>query len=145
VETVDSCRPRLPTLAGPATPYRHEKTLALRAIASRWGPAAAWALLLLLLGSRPPDALPHPPWLFEGADKLAHFGFYGVLGFLWARGRTGKGRAFIEGALVGALWGVLDEWIQSFVGRDADRLDLLADVLGASVGAWIGHRTFRAA
>ena len=115
----------------------------MRRIAIRWAPAALWAFFLLFLGSRSPDALPEAPWMFEGVDKVMHFAMYGALGFLWARGRAGVGpaRALVEGAIVGALWGGLDEWIQSFVGRDPDRFDVLADVLGAAVGGWLGGRT----
>jgi len=70
--------------------------------------------------------LPHP-W-----DKGAHFLAYGLLGFL-------LGVAFGDfrpALLLAALYGVVDEWHQSFVpGREAFGLDLLADFLGAYFGA----------
>ncbi len=67
-----------------------------------WGPVVAWGALLIFLGSRPGDGLPSPP---EGFDKLAHLGFYGVLGLLVARA-TGR---WLPASLAGLLLGGLDE------------------------------------
>lgn len=70
--------------------------------------------------------LPHP-W-----DKGAHLLAYALLGFLLGRG---LGR-FRPAFLLAALYGVVDEGHQSFVpGREAFGLDLLADFLGAYLGA----------
>ena len=108
--------------------------MSLRNDAFRWLPAVAWAALLLWLGTRPPGGLPETgPRL----DKLAHACFYGVLGLLAARA---SGRVTVA-ALAGLVIGGLDEWLQSGVGRDADALDLAADLLGAALGGWIYMRT----
>ena len=57
---------------------------------------------------------------------------YALLGALW---RRGLGR-FLPAFLLAALYGVVDEWHQSLVpGREAFGLDLVADFLGAYVGA----------
>ena len=95
-----------------------------------WGPAVAWATVLFLL-----SATPDPPGsgLFAripGGDKLVHLGLYAVLGGLlaWGRRRHLRGASagpWLHAALIlaGALYGVSDEWHQSFVpGRDASAL-----------------------
>ncbi|MGC8876262.1 VanZ family protein [Thermus sp.] len=90
--------------------------------------ALLWMGALWWLSDRPaPGAgLPHP-W-----DKLAHFLAYALLGALWRRGLSRFALAF----LLSALYGVVDEWHQSFVpGREAFGLDLVADFLGAYLGA----------
>lgn len=75
--------------------------------------------------------LPHP-W-----DKGAHFLAYGLLGFLLGVGL----RDFRPAFFLAAMYGVVDEGHQSFVpGREAFGLDLLADFLGAYLGARRGGR-----
>lgn len=89
--------------------------------------------LLFWLSSQPATGagLPHP-W-----DKVAHFLAYLLLGLLL---RLGLG-PFLPAFFLAALYGVVDEWHQSFVpGREAFGLDLLADALGAWVGARLGGR-----
>ena len=105
----------------------------------RWAAAAAWAALLLYLGSRPGDDLPSGP---PGFDKFAHLAFYGVLGVLVAHASRRWPPALLAGLLIGAA----DEWIQSsLASRTADALDLVADVAGAAIGGLICVRTRRAA
>ncbi|WP_114313987.1 VanZ family protein [Thermus caldifontis] len=89
--------------------------------------------LLWWLSSQPATGvgLPHP-W-----DKGAHFLAYGLLGFLLGVAL----RDFRPAFFLAALYGVVDEWHQSFVpGREAFGLDLLADFLGAYLGARWGGR-----
>jgi len=112
-----------------------------RRSAARWVPVAAWAALLRWLSSRPPDELPAGDLLnlFPDADKVVHFGFYGVLGLLvvWATAPRRERGALALGALAGLLWGCLDEWLQAYApGRSPDFLDILADTLGAGLGGW---------
>jgi VanZ family protein len=93
------------------------------------------AQLWLSSRSRLPDALSPFSW----SDKLAHGGWFFLLALLaWRAARDGEGwprRRRIVGLLVGAvLWGVSDEWHQSFVpGRAVEAADLLADVAGAAL------------
>jgi len=68
-------------------------------------------------------------------DKWAHFIAYGLLGTLilrtkWVLGRGTRGM-FIA-VSVASLYGISDEWHQSFVpGRYPDVVDWIADTLGA--------------
>jgi VanZ family protein len=75
-------------------------------------------------------------------DKGVHFIEYGILAALLAhamRGTWPEWRmryVFVVAWAVAVLWGLLDEIHQAFVpGRVADARDLLADAIGALVGA----------
>lgn len=91
--------------------------------------AVLYMALIWFLSSRSGDAM-HIPGDF---DKLAHLAEYAVLAFLLARG---FGRPFWWAAfLTATIWGVIDEWHQSWVPlRDASAWDIVADALGALVG-----------
>jgi VanZ family protein len=103
-----------------------------------FAPAAAWALVILGLGSLPalrvPTTLP--------LDKVAHFGMFAVLGTLIA---FGLHRAHIAASLAwpllaGTLVGALDELHQRTVpGRSAEWADLVADVAGCAVALFLAH------
>lgn len=68
----------------------------------------------------------------DGADKLGHAGAYAVLGGLLT---LATGRVWLA-VLLATLFGVSDEIHQYFVpGRQADVLDVVADLVGALVGA----------
>jgi VanZ family protein len=98
---------------------------------------AGWVLLTFVLTSIPnprfgPD-IPH-------VDKVAHFGFYGVAGFLCALWRRESGRApwaavAFAVAFV-ALLGAVDEIHQYWIpGRSMDLYDWVADLAGGGSGA----------
>ena len=80
-----------------------------------------------------------PEWL--DFDWLHHGLAYALLAVLTVRAlargrRAGVGAATLVGAwLVATIYGVTDEWHQSFVpGRMSDVRDLLADGVGAALG-----------
>jgi VanZ family protein len=107
---------------------------------------AAWAAAILVGTSIPGRALPPA---FPHADKLVHLVLYGGLGFLAARAqllgavgrRAGRLLAVIAGV---ALFGAFDEWHQDFIpGRSSDRIDWLADVVGATAGLLVATTTLR--
>ncbi|MEO5376762.1 MAG: VanZ family protein [Magnetococcus sp. DMHC-6] len=85
------------------------------------------------------SSVPHItlPELFENQDKVIHAGVFGLLSLvawrvfsLWSRLTYVKLLALI----FTSLYGVLDEWHQSFViGRNSDTMDWLADTLGALI------------
>ena len=103
-----------------------------------WGPVLAYALLIFALSSA--SDLPDLPERLS--DKLAHVLLYSGLGFLLARALAGgRGRPVPGWApplvvLLAMLYGLSDEVHQLFVPRRRfDLLDLLADAVGAGLGA----------
>ncbi len=97
-----------------------------------WGPAAFWAAVLFLLSE-----LQGGGGVPAGADKLVHGGLYLILGLFlaWGKARTGfAGPAFLLW-IMGAGYGALDEWHQSFVpGRDVSVGDWMANSVGVMLG-----------
>ncbi len=99
---------------------------------------AGWVALTLTLTS-----IPNPEFgpSFPGADKIAHFGFYGVAGFLFAlwRRETGKGAAgtVVWAAIFAALLGAADEFHQQWIpGRSMEFFDWVADFAGGTAGGF---------
>jgi VanZ family protein len=99
---------------------------------------AAWVGLTLLLTS-----IPNPEFgpSFPGVDKVAHFGFYGVAGFLFVlwRREMGKGpvAAVVFAVIFAALLGAADEFHQRWIpGRSMDLLDWMADFAGGTAGGF---------
>ncbi len=105
------------------------------------GVGVIWATLIWLLSSLPASGLSRPP--FVGADKIVHFLLFAVLGFTWIRGlRPGLGLLCIV-AVLGAVFGMIDEWHQSWVpGRHSTIADALADALGSVAGCITAYRRF---
>jgi VanZ family protein len=74
---------------------------------------------------------------FPGADKLAHMTAYAVLALtvLWGFGKKGmerQGRTLFITVLFCLLYGVTDEYHQSFIPhRSVSVFDILADTAGA--------------
>ncbi len=99
---------------------------------------AVWVLLTLTLTSIPnPEFGPLFPW----ADTAAHFGFYGVGGFLFVlwRRESGKGTvpALLSAAIFAALLGAVDEFHQQWIpGRSMELLDWVADFAGGTAGGF---------
>jgi VanZ family protein len=99
---------------------------------------AVWVAFTLTLTSIPnPQLTP----TFLGADKVAHFGFYGVGGFLFVLWRMESGKAAVVAvlcaALFAALLGAVDEFHQQWIpGRSMEFFDWVADFAGGSTGAF---------
>jgi len=77
------------------------------------------------------------PGRIPQSDKLAHCVAYALLAWLLWRfvatfRRAMDARTALVLWLIVALYGALDEWLQSFVGRDMDLRDWLADMAGAT-------------
>jgi len=105
-----------------------------------FAPAAAWALLILWLGSQPSLSSPVD---FPLSDKVGHLGMFSVLGALLALGlhRAGARASFAWPLVFGLAVGALDELHQRSVpGRSSDWRDLVADVAGCVIGLWLTHR-----
>jgi VanZ family protein len=124
----------------------------------RWGPVAAWLLVISALSSGWFSGvqtgyflIPVIRWLFPSATwadllaahrlvrKLAHFAEFLVLGVLLYRALDGAGgfrpRIALQALALAALCAVADELHQWFVtGRTASAWDSLIDTSGAAAG-----------
>ncbi len=99
---------------------------------------AAWMAFTFTLTS-----IPNPEFglSFPGADKVAHFGFYGIMGFLFVLWRreigTGAVAAVVWAAIFVAVLGAVDEVHQQWIpGRSMDILDWAADFAGGTAGGF---------
>ena len=114
-----------------------------------WGPVLL-VMATIFVASSIPDAGPLPGGM---SDKSAHSIAYALLAGLLlralARGRLSgvTWRAACAAVLLTTLYGVSDEWHQSFVpGRSPDRYDILADAIGAIAGVaggWLAGAALR--
>jgi len=103
-------------------------------------PVLAYAGLIFVLSSS--TALTHVIPSVFGFDKLAHFCEYYIFGFLIHRWLRAKRSGFADRyaahltVVIGTLYGLSDEWHQSFVpGRHATLWDVLFDGLGVVTAA----------
>ncbi len=97
----------------------------------RWAAVAGWMGLIFLLSgqSKLPSLLERP----DLQDIAGHFLVYAVLALLlrWALAGAGVARASIWAFGAVLLYGISDEFHQSFVpGRHPDPYDVLTDVCG---------------
>jgi len=106
-----------------------------------WVPAGTWAVTLFVLSSRP--WLTGPPGGLS--DKHIHALAFGLLalaclfGLVHGQWRRVDLRWAVVAAVMASLYGVSDEWHQSFVpGRTADWADVRADAIGAVIAAGAG-------
>ncbi|MEE2902701.1 MAG: VanZ family protein [Myxococcota bacterium] len=99
------------------------------------GPWIVYCGLIFWLSHQP--SLPGTP----GGDKIAHFIAYFIMGGLFLRALAlsfrWKRRALVlMAAVIGSLYGVSDEFHQSFIpGRFAALDDVVADMMGSIFGA----------
>lgn len=113
-----------------------------------WLPVLAYMGLLFVLSAQPgkDGPSPFPAWIAEAPDWLQHGVAYAGLALITLRA-TASGRwshvawpTLVAAWVVATLYGVFDEWHQSFVpGREQDIRDVLADAAGAAVAlgaAW---------
>jgi len=122
-------------------PQNDKAPLSLRHPAIAWLVLAGYCLVIFIQSALPtPDMGPDFPF----QDKMTHLAAYAVMGFLacraWASLPWPRGTLAIclAGFLFAVLFGLSDEWHQSFVpGRTADRWDVVADGLGALLGTGI--------
>lgn len=105
----------------------------------QWLPLIAYCGLIFLQSHHPaPEGLPSIP----GLDKVLHLVGYGLLGALFCRAYRAQWpqapvrMLFWASALSAALYGISDEFHQSFVAfRNADPMDCAADAIGGFIGA----------
>lgn len=99
-----------------------------------WGPAAIWVAVLFFLSEIEDTSA--MSWSFVN-DKILHFLLYSVLGATLAWGWARMRRRVPHWAVVsvGVVYGLVDEWHQSFVpGRSPSLGDALADLAGTVAG-----------
>ena len=101
-----------------------------------WGPVALWAGLLFFLSSRS-DLGPAgriPDWITHGTAYLM-FALLVARAIAGGFGHPLAGRTALAVVLAVTLYGVSDEWHQSFVpGRDSSAGDVAKDAGGALLG-----------
>ena len=92
------------------------------------------ALTIIWASNHGRVATPHFTTYISDFDKVAHFSIYALLATLLVRLGPGRAAPWIAIAVV-SLFGVTDEWHQSYVpGRSCDVMDWTADTLGAVCG-----------
>jgi VanZ family protein len=96
-------------------------------------------MALIFAASSRPDTSAVPSANF---DKVVHLAVYALLGALILRALAGGRRsgvtwsAVLLSVIIATLYGITDEWHQSFVpSRTPDAMDVVADLIGAAVGA----------
>ena len=104
-----------------------------------WAPAIGWAMVLFLLSSLSDSDLSSFAFSFSFPfdDKVMHLALYSVLGGTLQFGRlsSSSGLGHWTVIAIGIIYGVSDEWHQSFVpGRNPSAADLLADTMGVLMG-----------
>lgn len=105
--------------------------------------------IIFLFSHQTGDSLHLPT--FPGADKLAHILAYATLALtvLWYHGPKGvqnPRRAAIQTVLFCLLYGLSDEYHQSFIAlRSVSALDILADTTGAGAVSlvWLNSSVLR--
>lgn len=105
-----------------------------RSFLTLWGPFLAALAIIFWLSSL--SSAPGADYVW---DKLLHTVGYAGLGFLAMRAFHGgftrpRPAPTLYAALTVILWGISDEFHQSFVpGRDSSALDVVADAVGFSL------------
>jgi VanZ family protein len=101
-------------------------------------PALLYAAIILSLSSLPRADL--PDLAIMKADKLLHFAEYSLFAVLIYRsmadllGRLRSGYIFWVSLVIVMVFAAFDEYYQSYIpGRDSDPLDLLIDIMGATL------------
>ncbi|HEY2748042.1 MAG TPA: VanZ family protein [Polyangia bacterium] len=109
---------------------------------SRWLPVAVWCALIFIGSCVPGDDIDSRLSLH---DKIIHASEYAGLGFLFARALGA--RLWWLAIVLGALWGVSDEFHQTFTPHRSgnDLGDMTADLVGSAIGAvvWMLLRRLR--
>ncbi len=107
-----------------------------------WFLVAGWGAVIWRLLTLPPEETPDVTFIPFG-DKFGHVGLYGVWGLLICSAAQRSFRALttsgvrLTAVLAAAAYGVVTEIYQPGIGREAEVLDLLADVVGAVLAQWL--------
>ena len=110
---------------------------------TRWLPLMIFCLAIYIQSSYPsPEEIP----TFTFADKILHFGAYGLLGVLFFRAyetlplKANKTLLIFMSIGSATLYGISDEVHQYFVPlRQADMMDAVANTVGSICGVYFYH------
>lgn len=99
--------------------------------------AHLWALIVLaLMIMRPPSEM--SDFSIRGLDKIAHFGVFGLMAFLYALAYVPSSKKSLPWLVMlsVAFYGIILECLQSlsFTQRDFDIFDIIANIIGALAG-----------
>ncbi|MDD5571419.1 MAG: VanZ family protein [Bacteroidales bacterium] len=107
-------------------------------------PSLIWALIIFVFSAIPGDDIPSFDFLKNiPADKIVHFGLYGVFNFLLVFGfkrqyTSNRLRyksytySFVTAALYGGMLEIFQKYF--FTGRTSDIMDFMANVAGCLSG-----------
>ncbi len=119
----------------------------LKKLIKYWFPPLAWAVVIFLFSSFATVPTSQIYWQDFIVKKLAHVVEYGVFAFLLYRALRGyemdKTKAVILSILFAALYGITDEFHQSFTpGREPRIRDVAFDTIGASLAMLLIWKRF---
>ncbi len=112
---------------------------------TKW-PAIIWSVIVFILLIIPPEALNKEKKIeIVQLDKVIHFFLFGLLAGLWAYHKKQlQPKLFLTYLFIilsTAVYGVITEFVQEWVGRDFDVWDMVADAAGAIVfTSWVWYK-----
>lgn len=107
-----------------------------------WAPPILYMALIFAISSMQQPPLPTPKFEWLSIDKVYHFIEYGILSVLLTIALVNaplkwlpQNWIWVAAAIFSILYGVSDEWHQTFVpGRFATLSDLVSDAVGSIAG-----------
>lgn len=99
-----------------------------------------WALVIFVLCAMPSEDIPNPSWDIPHLDKLVHFGMFFVMAVLFCSElkfstNLTQSKIIVINVIFTFIYGGAIEVLQQHVfQRSGDVADLLADIVGATVG-----------
>lgn len=119
----------------------------LKKIFNYWFPPIVWALIIFTFSSFSTPSTSAIYWQDFVVKKLAHMVEYGIFAFLLYRAlrayEVNKTRAVILSILIAGVYGLTDEFHQSFTpGREPRIRDVAFDTIGASLSMLLIWKKF---
>jgi hypothetical protein len=102
-----------------------------------WFLAIGWTILITTLSLIPSGNHASLSFLsIPGMDKIGHFAFYLILGFLWCFPFRSKTRYFVIVFIFCVSFGILMEFLQFYlsIGRQFEVLDMWVNTAGVGSG-----------
>jgi VanZ family protein len=109
--------------------------------------AIVWSLIILVLSTRATINLPQSWWDLYSPDKFGHAFVYGVQAWLLHKAfyHQRMDKAIFWALLISISYGILMEVVQYtfFPNRFFEVYDIIANISGSFLGAWVFTRWFR--